>query len=73
MPIDAAQFRRKVETLESLSTLPGVVQKITMMVESANTSIAQVGDMISADQVLSAKVFRLISSAFFGFPEKSAP
>ncbi len=70
MPIDAAQFRRKVEALKSLPTLPGVVQKITMMVESANTSTAQVGDMISADQVLSAKVLRLINSAFFGFPGK---
>ena len=44
-----------------------------MMVESTNTSIAQVGDMISADQVLPTKVLRLINSAFFGFPGKSTP
>ncbi|MDA1001306.1 MAG: HDOD domain-containing protein [bacterium] len=70
MTLDLAYFRNKVENLEGLPTLPGVVAKLSALVEKPNTSTAQVGEMISADQVLSAKVLRLINSAFFGFPGK---
>lgn len=70
MTLDQAYFQKKVENLESLPTLPGVVTKLSALVENPDTSTAQVGDMISADQVLSAKVLRLINSAFFGFPGK---
>ena len=72
MTVDAQQFKHKVEKLENLPTLPGVVSKLSTMVESPNVSTAQVGEMIQADQVLSAKVLRLINSAFFGFPGKIA-
>lgn len=70
MTVDPASFRRKIENLDNLPTLPGVVEKLSFMVESANISTAQVGGMIQADQVLSAKVLRLVNSAFFGFPGK---
>ncbi len=70
MPVDMARFRHKVENLDNLPTLPGVVTKLSAMVESPTISTAQVGEMIQADQVLSAKVLRLVNSAFFGFPGK---
>ena len=70
MAIDSSIFKHKVEALENLPTLPGVVSKLSSMVESPTISTAQVGEMIQADQVLSAKVLRLINSAFFGFPGK---
>lgn len=70
MTVDASVFKRKVEKLENLPTLPGVVTKLSTMVESPTISTAQVGEMIQADQVLSAKVLKLINSAFFGFPGK---
>jgi len=70
VPVDLASFRRKIENLDNLPTLPGVVEKLSAMVESSTISTAQVGGMIQADQVLSAKVLRLVNSAFFGFPGK---
>lgn len=66
--MDQATIRRKLENLKGLPTLPGVVQKISQMVESSNTSADDVGRVISNDQVLTAKVLRLINSAFYGFP-----
>jgi putative nucleotidyltransferase with HDIG domain len=68
--IDSSLFKHKVQALENLPTLPGVMAKLSTMVESPTISTAQVGEMIQADQVLSAKVLRLINSAFFGFPGK---
>lgn len=70
MAIDSSLFKHKVQALENLPTLPSVVAKLSTMVESPTISTAQVGEMIQADQVLSAKVLRLINSAFFGFPGK---
>jgi len=70
MAVDQKKFRHKVEVLDNLPTLPGVVEKLSTMVESPTISTAQVGEMIQADQVLSAKVLRLVNSAFFGFPGK---
>ena len=49
MTVDAQQFKHKVEKLENLPTLPGVVTKLSSMVESPNVSTAQVGEMIQAD------------------------
>ena len=62
MAIDSSLFKHKVQALENLPTLPGVVAKLSTMVESPTISTAQVGEMIQADQVLSAKVLRLSGS-----------
>ena len=68
MSIEKNKIRRKIEELKNLPTLPGVIQKISLMVESQNTSAEEVGKIISKDQILSANVLRLINSAFYGFP-----
>jgi putative nucleotidyltransferase with HDIG domain len=38
------------------------------MVEDENTSAEEVGKLIGSDQVLSAKVLRLVNSSYYGFP-----
>lgn len=68
MPITAERMQREIETLINLPTLPGVVQVITSMVDDERVNAQQVGDAISKDQVLSAKVLRLVNSPFYGFP-----
>jgi len=54
--------------IHSLPTLPHVVKKLTSMVESPDVSAKDIGKLISSDQVLSAKVLRLVNSPFYGFP-----
>jgi putative nucleotidyltransferase with HDIG domain len=60
-------LRAKIERIGSLPTLPQVVTKIASMVESSETSVADVGRVIAKDQVLSARVLKLVNSAFYGF------
>ena len=60
-------LRAKIERITTLPTLPQVVTKIAAMVESPDTSVADVGRIISKDQVLSARVLKLVNSAFYGF------
>ncbi len=56
--------------IQSLPTLPPVVRRLTAMVESPDVTARDVGRLISSDQVLSAKVLKLVNSSFYGFPGK---
>ncbi len=69
MPMDKAQLRLAVENASNLPTLPTIVQKIIEMVDSSETTGRQLGAEISKDQVLSAKVLKLVNSGFYGFSE----
>jgi putative nucleotidyltransferase with HDIG domain len=68
MILDKEAFRRKVERLHNLPTLPHLMKKFTQMAADPSTSIAAFGDEISKDQVLTTKLLRLVNSAFYGFP-----
>ena len=58
--------KREVKRIKNLPTVPGIVAKISRLVENPETSAAEVGRLITQDQVLSAKVLRMANSAFFG-------
>ncbi len=63
------QIRATVEQATNLPTLPDIVVRITEMVDSPETSGRQLGAEISRDQVLSAKVLKLVNSGFYGFSQ----
>jgi putative nucleotidyltransferase with HDIG domain len=64
--IDKAVLRARVEGTTNISTIPDVVTKLRRMMSSPQMSAATVGDEISKDQVLAAKVLRLVNSGFYG-------
>ncbi len=67
---DRVSAKREVRRIKNLPTVPGIVAKISRMVENPETSAAEVGKLITQDQVLSAKVLRMANSAFFGMSRK---
>ncbi|MDR1577481.1 MAG: HDOD domain-containing protein [Deltaproteobacteria bacterium] len=67
---DRVQAKKEVRRIKNLPTVPGIVAKISRMVENPETSAAEVGRLIAQDQVLSAKVLRMANSAFFGMSRK---
>ncbi|MCL2029133.1 MAG: HDOD domain-containing protein [Deltaproteobacteria bacterium] len=69
-PSDRLSAKREVRRIKNLPTIPGVVAKISRMVENPETSAAAIGRLITQDQVLSAKVLRMANSAFFGMSRK---
>lgn len=62
--------KRKGEILavKDLPTLPGVLQEVAVLVQDPNTSTDQISKAISKDQVLSAKVLKMVNSPIYGFP-----
>lgn len=68
MSITAEELQRKVTGLSNLPTLPGVAKHISRMVEDKGSSASEIGDIIAKDQVLSARILRLVNSPVYGFP-----
>lgn len=66
--LDKVSFRKRVERLSNLPTLPNLLQKFTKMVKDPDTSMADLGKELSKDQVLTSKLLRMVNSVFYGFP-----
>jgi putative nucleotidyltransferase with HDIG domain len=63
-----AKLQAITDKITSLPTLPKVITEITTLMQNPRTSADEVGRAITMDQALSAKVLRLVNSAFYGFP-----
>lgn len=57
-----------LDRIENLPTLPVVAQQIQHLVTNPHSNMTQVADVIKKDQAISARVIRLVNSAFYGFP-----
>lgn len=53
-----------------LGTLPFVIQNLLQMLSDPNSSAKHLGQVVAADQALSAAVLRLANSAYYGFSQK---
>lgn len=65
--LDRAQIRSRVEGTSNIATIPDIVGKLRRSMDSRSASAMAVGEEISKDQVLAAKVLRLVNSGFYGF------
>jgi putative nucleotidyltransferase with HDIG domain len=68
LPLTAAEIERRIAKVTELPTLPEVIKRISMMAEDRSISAAELGELISHDQILSAKILRLVNSPIYGFP-----
>ena len=56
-----------VKDTKSLPTLPGVITKLNSLAASHKSTIQEMARIVSSDQVLSARVLRLVNSPSYGF------
>ena len=57
------------ETLE-LASLPSVVMRAMELINRPDTSASDIGDIIGEDPALTARLLRIVNSAFYGFPSR---
>ncbi len=62
--------RGKILSVKDLPTLPPVLEEITKMIEDEHSTPKQIAEIISKDQVLSAKVLKMVNSPIYGFPRR---
>ncbi len=51
----------------TLPTLPGIIRKLTQLSENDKSSVQEMARLVSSDQVLSARILRLVNSPSYGF------
>ena len=64
---DRAVLRARVEGISKILTIPTIVSRITAMMSTGTVSAAEIAEEISKDQILTAKVLKLVNSGFYGF------
>lgn len=64
------KLQELVSRIENVPTLPQVVGRIMAATQDPKTSAEDVNKIILADQALTAKILKLVNSAFYGFPRK---
>jgi putative nucleotidyltransferase with HDIG domain len=62
-----AAIRTRVEGITRILTIPPVVDRIVHLANTGTVSAAEIAEEISRDQVLAAKVLKLVNSGFYGF------
>jgi len=60
-------IRSIIRDTKSLPTLPGVIAKLGALADNNAVSVHEMARVVNTDQVLSAKVLKLVNSAFYGF------
>lgn len=64
---DRSALRARVEGLTKVVTIPPAVDRIVAKINSGTASASDIADDISQDQILAAKVLKLVNSGFYGF------
>lgn len=57
-----------LEKLNDIPTLPVVATRVTELINDPNSSSGDIADVLKKDQVLTAKVLKLINSPYYGIP-----
>ncbi len=57
-----------VQQVDTLVSLPEVCVKINQMIESSDSSAKDMGEVIAGDVDLSARLLKIVNSAFYGLP-----
>lgn len=57
-----------LDKMNDIPTLPVVATKVTEMINDPNSSSGDIADVLKKDQVLTAKVLKLINSPYYGIP-----
>ena len=64
------KLQRVIGRITDLPTLPRTVLKITELVNDPKSSAKDLANIITDDQVLTARLLKLVNSSFYGFPQR---
>ncbi|MBC2736706.1 MAG: HDOD domain-containing protein [Desulfobacteraceae bacterium] len=64
------KLKAMIRRIDDLPTLPRTVFRITEMINNPRSSARDLAQVITDDQVLTARLLRLVNSSFYGFPQR---
>lgn len=69
MPLSRVSLNEVVERLHTIPTLPEVVNRLIKLVNDPNADAHLVGDLVSRDPGIAAKMLRMVNSVYYGLKE----
>ncbi len=68
-----AEFDQVIQTVlksEDLPTLPTVASQLLILTAKEDTTLSDIGNLVSHDMALSSKILKVSNSAFYSFPQQ---
>ena len=62
--------KKIIDRIDDLPTLPRTVLKITELVNDPKSSAKDLARVITDDQILTARLLKLVNSSFYGLPQR---
>lgn len=62
------EYNELLEKLQDIPTLPVVAMKVNQLINDPNSSSADIAEVLKKDQVLTAKILRLVNSSYYAIP-----
>jgi putative nucleotidyltransferase with HDIG domain len=66
--LDDESLIKVISQIEALPSLPSLYTEVIKEINSPDSSLTRVGEIISKDVGMSAKILQLVNSSFFGLP-----
>ena len=70
--MDLKVLRHKVENINTLPTVPGVLKRLSVVIEKPRITLVEISAFIANDPALTTKVLKMVNSAIYGFPGRIA-
>ncbi len=59
-----------IKMTDNIPSLPEVIYKINSLMEDDTVSVNYIGNLMTKDMSLSAKILKIVNSPFYGFPQR---
>jgi len=66
--LDVRILRHRIEKIDMLPTIPGVVKRLARIIGNPKISLGEISSFISSDPALTSRILKMVNSAVFGFP-----
>jgi putative nucleotidyltransferase with HDIG domain len=63
-----AEYGDLLSKLQDIPTLPAVAMRVNELINDPDSSSADIADVLKKDQVLTAKILRLVNSSYYAIP-----
>lgn len=68
--LDSGPVKNLASQLESLPSMPTLYFEVMEELRKPESSVGKIGEIISKDVAMTAKILQLVNSAFFGLPQR---
>jgi|Deesub1362A_J573_1020465.scaffolds.fasta_scaffold00168_8 putative nucleotidyltransferase with HDIG domain len=66
--MDAVTLREEIERIDTLPTIPSILQKLLKVIGNPKVPLSEISDCILGDPALTSRVLKMVNSPIYGFP-----